>query len=54
MVLEDATNGIAAARNADMRVIAVESPYTLKQDLSKADLVVDSLDKITIEMIKGL
>jgi len=54
LVLEDATNGIAAARNADMRVIAVESPYTLKQDLSKADLVVDSLDKITIEMIKGL
>jgi len=54
LILEDSTNGIAAAKNAGMKVIAVRNPYTLKQDLSKADLVVDSLDKITIDMIKGV
>lgn len=54
LVLEDSTNGILAAKNAGMKVIAVRNNYTPKQDLSKADLVVDSLDKITIGMIRGL
>ncbi len=54
LVLEDATNGIEAAKKAGMGVIGVRNPYTLKQDLSKADLIVESLDKITADMIRGL
>ena len=54
LVLEDATNGIEAAKKAGMKAIGVRNPYTLKQDLSKADIVVESLDEITAEMIRGL
>ena len=54
LVLEDSTNGIAAAKSSGMKVIGVKNPYTLKQDLSRADLVMDGLDKITMDMIRGL
>jgi HAD superfamily hydrolase (TIGR01509 family) len=54
LVLEDATNGVEAAKAAGMKVIGVRNPYTLKQNLSDADIIVDSLDEITAEMIRGL
>jgi len=51
LVIEDAEAGIKAAKSAEMRCIAVESPNTHGQDLSNADLIVNSLEEITLESI---
>jgi HAD superfamily hydrolase (TIGR01509 family) len=48
VILEDATVGIEAAKKAKAFCIAVKNPYTPKQDLSKADIVIDSLDTILV------
>ncbi len=58
LVLEDATNGVLAAKSAGMHVIGVHNRFTyerlgLKQDLSKADLEVESLEEITPSTIKS-
>ena len=54
VVLEDATNGIIAAKKAGCKCIAVRNLYTPKQDLSKADNIVSSLNQITIKTINSL
>lgn len=54
LVIEDATNGVEAAKRAGMKTIGFISPSSGKQDLSEADLVVDDLRKITIDEIKKL
>jgi len=54
LVLEDAYTGVIAAKNAKMKCIAVPNKYTKNQDFSKADLVVKSLEEITIDTIKNL
>lgn len=52
LVFEDAPNGIMAGKNADMKVIAVPSPYVKGDEaFQKADLVVDTLRDITLEKI---
>ncbi len=43
LVLEDAPNGVAAARAAGMRCVAVPNEFTLSLDLSVADVVSPSL-----------
>lgn len=52
VVLEDAENGIAAAKAAGCKCIAVKCPFTLPQNLKKADLSVGSLARVTLEMVK--
>jgi len=42
IVFEDSPNGIKAARAAGMQVIAINSPYVEKSDLSEAALIIDS------------
>ena len=54
VVLEDATNGIAAAKAAGCFCIAIKNPHTPKQDLSKADLVINSLKELSLEEIRSL
>ncbi|MDD5566717.1 MAG: HAD family phosphatase [Patescibacteria group bacterium] len=54
VVLDDSTNGIIAAKKAGCKCIAVPSAQTPKQDLSKADRIVDSLGEITLSIIKQL
>ncbi|KAA3632141.1 MAG: HAD family phosphatase [Calditrichaeota bacterium] len=54
VVLEDAQKGIDAAYAAGMKSIAVPTQYTSDNDFSKADIVVESLGDITIELIKQL
>jgi HAD superfamily hydrolase (TIGR01509 family) len=44
VAVEDAPHGIAAARGAGMRVVAVPNAYTEALDLSQADVVVADLD----------
>ena len=45
-VIEDAEYGVQAAKNAGMYAIALHSPNSPNQDLSKADMVVDDLAEV--------
>jgi HAD superfamily hydrolase (TIGR01509 family) len=54
VVIEDAEAGVAAGKAAGMKVVAVRSPNTHYQDLSKADIIVDSLEVVNIELLNGL
>lgn len=48
MTLEDSPNGIAAAKAAGIRCVAVPNELTAKLDLSQADLQIESLASTTI------
>ena len=54
VVLEDATNGIAAAKAAGCFCIAIKNPYTPKQDLSRADLALDSLADLSLKHLQSI
>lgn len=54
VVLEDAMNGIEAAVGAGCKCIGVVNVHTPVQDHSKAGLVVNSLEEITLEKIYSL
>jgi len=54
VVIEDAEAGILAGKAAGMNVIGVRSPNTFGQDLSRADLIVDSLEDVDVKLIEGL
>jgi len=54
VVLEDATNGIAAANAAGCKCIAVRNPHTPPQDLGLADIILDSLEQINLALIAEL
>lgn len=53
MVIEDARNGIEAAKKAGMKCIALETTHK-KSELEKADLIVKNMAGLTLEMIRGL
>lgn len=52
VVIEDAPNGIQAARAAGMRVVAVATTYR-REVLSEADAVADSLAEISVTVRTG-
>jgi HAD superfamily hydrolase (TIGR01509 family) len=54
VVIEDAEKGVLAAKAAGMKCIAVPSPRTAGNDFSTADLVLPSLEHVTVEMIEKL
>jgi len=54
LAIEDATPGIRSALAAGARVVAVRAGNFAGYDLSEADVVVDTLDEITDELIAGL
>lgn len=53
-VIEDSTNGIAAAKAAKIYCIGYDSMHSKDQDYSKADLVVSNFDEIGYETLKSL
>jgi len=53
VVIEDAPNGVQAAKTAGAKCIAVTNS-TIAAKLSKADLICDSLEQINIETIRKL
>lgn len=53
LVIEDAIAGVAAAKSAGMYCLAVANNHS-RQSLAKADLVVDTLETVTLDNIKGL
>jgi HAD superfamily hydrolase (TIGR01509 family) len=46
MVIEDSTNGIAAAKAANIYCVGFKSPNSVNQDYSKADRVITSFEEI--------
>jgi HAD superfamily hydrolase (TIGR01509 family) len=53
--IEDSPNGIAAAKRAGLRCVAIPNPITSKLDLSQADLVVPSLAGLSVaDLVQGL
>ncbi|OGD84588.1 hypothetical protein A2165_02420 [Candidatus Curtissbacteria bacterium RBG_13_40_7] len=54
LVLEDATNGIESAKVAGCWCIAVKNKNTPPQDLSRADIIVKSLEEIDLDLINSL
>jgi HAD superfamily hydrolase (TIGR01509 family) len=53
-VIEDSTNGIAAAKAANIYCIGYDSLHSSDQDYSKADLVVSNFGEIGYEALKSL
>lgn len=51
IVIEDTSVGVAAAKSAGMKCTGFKNPNSGRQDLSKADLVVESFKEIDIERI---
>ena len=54
LVIEDATAGVLAAKSAGMQCLGFKNPNSGQQDLSKADLVVESFKELTLDNIKKL
>ena len=51
LAIEDSPNGLAAARTAGLRSVAVPGPMTRGLDFAEADLVLDSLAAQTLEQV---
>jgi HAD superfamily hydrolase (TIGR01509 family) len=49
LVIEDASKGVVAAKTAGMACVAVPTTLSRPDDLSAADLVVESLERLTAE-----
>ena len=54
VVVEDAEAGIMAGKAAGMKVVAVRSPNTFGQDLSRGDVIVNSMEKVNVGLLGGL
>ena len=54
MVIEDSTNGIEAAKAANIYCVGFKSPHSTNQDYSKADRVITSFDEIAFSKLNGL
>src|SRR5579864_4150660 len=53
--IEDSPNGVAAAKSAGLRCVAVPNPITSQLDLSQADVVVASLAGLSLaDLVHGL
>ena len=53
MVIEDAVAGVTAAKRAGMHCLAVTTTHP-RQSLGEADLIVDSLETITVDDLKEI
>ena len=54
VVIEDASFGILAAKNAGMFVISIPDDFTKYQDHSKADLHLKSISEISTKLLEGI
>lgn len=54
VVLEDATSGVISAKRAGMKVIGVRIGNQGRQDLSQADIIVETLNEVSIDLIESL
>ena len=54
MVIEDSTNGIAAAHAAGIYCVGFKSPHSTNQDYSKANIVISRFEEIKYANLTGL
>ncbi|NAS32771.1 HAD-IA family hydrolase [Flavobacteriaceae bacterium R38] len=54
IVIEDSKNGIKAAKSAGMKGIGYRNVNSGNQDLSQADLIIESFEELTVQIIKEL
>lgn len=54
VVIEDAEHGVTAANKAGMKSIGFQNHHSGNQNLSHADLVIDDLDEVTVELLKRI
>jgi len=54
MVIEDSTNGIAAAKAANIYCVGFKSPHSTNQDYGKADKVISSFEEISFSNLKNI
>jgi beta-phosphoglucomutase-like phosphatase (HAD superfamily) len=52
-VIEDSINGVKSAKSSGMICIAVPDKRLNQKEFQIADLFVDSIDKISVEVIKN-
>jgi HAD superfamily hydrolase (TIGR01509 family) len=51
IAIEDSPNGVAAAKRAGMRCVAIPNTITARLDLSQADVVLTSLAEVTLSQL---
>ena len=51
LVIEDSANGVKAAKSAGMKCIGFQNHNSGPQDLSQADIVIESFENIDFEWI---
>lgn len=51
LAFEDSATGVAAAKNAGLRVIAIPSTYTRDHDLSRADALINSFEELDFDAL---
>lgn len=54
IVVEDSHNGVMAAKNANMTCVGFRNPHSGIQDLSMADIIIDSFKNINTEKLMKL
>ena len=54
IVIEDSTNGIKAAKSAEIYCVGFDSIHSKNQDYSNADLIINDLNLITYDKIKNV
>ncbi len=54
VVIEDAENGIEAAKSSGMKAIGYMTKYHKREELKKADLIIDDFAELSYERIKKL
>jgi beta-phosphoglucomutase family hydrolase len=54
IVIEDSKNGVLAAKTAGMKCVGFKNPNSGKQDLGKADLIVENYDSLNVSTLKNL
>lgn len=54
VIVEDSHNGVLAANRAGIKVIGFRNPNSGNQDLSSADMIIDSFNDINYEKVKQL
>jgi len=54
VVIEDAVNGITAAKRAKMKAIGKLTKFQSKQDLNKADLIIKNFSELSLQKINDL
>lgn len=52
IVIEDSTNGIQAAKSAEMICVAFNNPIYPPVDQTKADIIIDDMTKLTPDFLK--